>query len=311
MGKRILITGGSGFIGSRLVSAWRLVGHDISVLTRQPGKVRQRWPGITAVDDLNELEGRFDWVVNLAGEGIADQRWSEERKAILRASRIALTEDLVAWAKRTHQNFEVVVSGSAIGYYGGKHGKAGEAWLDETSDNGGDFAARLCRDWEMAVQPLADHCKRLVIARTGVVLGAEGGMMKRLWLPFRMGMGGQIGDGSQYLAWIHIDDYCRAIHGLLDGQLSLSGVVNMTAPEPVTNTEFTHSLATALGRLALLPMPTPMVKLLFGEMSTLLLDGQRVAPAVLKQAGFEWQFRQIDSALGNLALERQHESHAA
>lgn len=311
MGKRILITGGSGFIGSRLVSAWRLVGHDIAVLTRQPARVRQRWPGVTAVDSLEELEGKFDWLVNLAGEGIADQRWTEERKAVLRASRIALTDELVQWATRSRQQFEVVLSGSAIGYYGAGHGSAAEHWLDEHSESGRDFAARLCRDWEAAIQPLSAHCQRLIVVRTGVVLGTDGGMMKRLWLPFRMGMGGQIGDGSQYLSWIHMDDYCRAVHALLDGSLPLSGAVNLTAPEPVTNAAFTHSLAAAVGRPALLPMPTPMVKLLFGEMSTLLLDGQRVAPLALQDAGFEWRFRHIDVALGNLVLERQQDLHAA
>jgi uncharacterized protein len=300
MSKRILITGGSGFIGSQLVAGWLADGHEVVVLTRQPQRLQQRLPGVQTIAALDEAAGYFQWLINLAGEGIADQRWSPARKAVLRDSRIALTEALVAWAVRTRQSFEVVLSGSAIGYYGSARGVAGQARLTEDSPAGQDFAATLCRDWEQSVSSLQDMTERLVLLRTGVVLGNGGGMLGRLWLPFKMGMGGRIGDGSQYLSWIHISDYCRAVNALLDNSLALSGAINMTSPEAVTNAEFTRQLARALSRPALLPMPELVTRLLFGEMSVLLLEGQRVQPAQLQNAGFGWHYPSLQSALAEI-----------
>jgi uncharacterized protein len=300
MSKRILITGGSGFIGSQLVAGWLADGHEVVVLTRQPQRLQQRLPGVQAIATLDEAVGYFQWLVNLAGEGIADQRWSPARKAALRDSRIALTEALVSWAVRTQQSFEVVLSGSAIGYYGSARGVAGQTRLTEDSAAGQDFAATLCCDWEQSARSLEDRTERLVLLRTGVVLGNGGGMLGRLWLPFKMGMGGRIGDGSQYLSWIHISDYCRAVNALLDNTLALSGAINMTSPEAVTNAEFTRQLARALSRPALLPMPELLTRLLFGEMSVLLLEGQRVQPARLRNAGFAWHYPSLQSALAEI-----------
>lgn len=294
MSKRILITGGSGFIGSHLTARWLAEGHEIVILSRRPDAVARRWEGrVTAVSELTELEGRFDWLINLAGEGIADQRWSDSRKEVLRDSRVALTERLGRWAQSTDQQFEVVLSGSAIGYYGGFPGA--QPALTESSSAGKDFAANLCIDWENAAALLAERAERLVYLRTGVVLGARQGMLARMWLPFRLGLGGPIGSGQQVISWIHIEDYCRAVDFILKS--SLTGPINMTAPEPVANARFSRQLAGAMSRPACLPMPSFVTTLVFGELSELLLKGQNVIPKVLSGEGFSWVYSDSREAL--------------
>ncbi len=299
MSKRILITGGSGFIGSRLVSQWLADGHQVSVYTRRPDAVRQRWPQLEqAASRFDDFHGPFDWLVNLAGEGIADQRWSEARKQVLRNSRIELTDTLAQWAINTGQRFEVVLSGSAIGIYGALEGTAEQQQVDEQSPYGSDFSANLCAEWEQAAAPLKPLAQRLVLLRTGVVLGPGGGMLKRLWLPFSLGLGGRIGSGEQYLSWIHMDDYLGAIDFLL--HQPVEGAVNMTSPYAQTNAQFSRTLAATLKRPALLPVPGCPLKLALGEMSDLLLKGQKVQPVVLQQQGFEFHFPQLADALGDI-----------
>ena len=297
MSKNILITGGSGFIGSHLIEHWLEEDHNIQVLTRQPGKLIHRWQGrVAAQDDFHKMTGPIDWVINLAGEGIADKRWSESRKQVLRESRIGVTERLVQWAQDTNQQFEVVLSGSAIGIYGASDGSAEEQTVTESSPEGDDFAATLCRDWEYAAMPLEAISERLVLLRTGLVWGEHKGMLKRLWLPFNMGMGGVIGSGNQYLSWIHIKDYGRAINQLLQAN-DITGPVNMTAPIPVTNRVFTEELAETLSRPALMPMPGCAARLAFGEMSELLTKGQRVIPRRLQEMGFQYDYPEAQKAL--------------
>ncbi|WP_221801065.1 TIGR01777 family oxidoreductase [Oceanobacter mangrovi] len=298
MKKRILITGGSGFIGSRLVSDWLQQGHEVVVFSRRPQRLAGRHPALTAVDDLDQLQGSFDWLINLAGESIADQRWSRTRKQQLRDSRIAVTEKLVSWAVATGQRFERVLSGSAIGYYGGFADDSQQPLLDESAAPGNDFAAILCRDWEAAAQPLKPLADQLVWLRTGVVLGPRGGMLGKLWLPFRSGLGGKLGCGKQVLSWIHLDDYVAAVHWLL--QSDVQGPVNMASPAAVTNAEFTRMLSATLERPAWLPVPALPLRLALGEMASLLLEGQRVSPMVLQQMGFEWSYAELDVALADL-----------
>jgi len=297
MSKRILITGGSGFIGSHLIKEWLAQGHEIEVLSRRPEMVIHHWEGqVAAQDSLHKMSGPFDWLVNLAGEGIADQRWSESRKQTLRDSRIGVTEKLVEWAKETGQQFEVVLSGSAIGIYGASDGSPEQQTVTEESSEGHDFAAQLCQSWEYAAMPLADMSERLILLRTGLVWGEHAGMLKRLWFPFSMGIGGVIGSGKQYLSWIHIQDYCRAVEEILSNP-DISGPVNMTAPAPVTNRTFTQELSETLHRPALLPMPRYAARMAFGEMSELLLKGQRVLPNRLQEMGFRYDYPDAHKAL--------------
>ncbi|MDF1763423.1 MAG: TIGR01777 family oxidoreductase [Oleibacter sp.] len=299
MAKRIFITGGTGFIGSKLIDQWIDQGHVVTVLTRQPVKARARWSKpVTAISDLNAATERYDWLINLAGEGIAEKRWTASRKTALRNSRINLTERLVRWAESTGQKFEKVLTGSAVGVYG-SFAEGPTPALTEDAACGDDFSAHLCTDWETAAKGLARFTKQLTYLRTGIVLGPNGGMLQRLWLPFKLGLGGRIGDGTQVLSWIHLDDYCRAVDLLLadKGAGSEHGVFNMVAPQAVTNREFTETLAKTIKRPALFPMPTLVAKTLFGEMGDLLLKGQRVAPAQLVQHGFSFQYPDLDVAL--------------
>jgi uncharacterized protein (TIGR01777 family) len=299
MSKNILITGGTGFIGQQLVDQWLQHDHQVTVFSRRPDWVAQRWGGrVTAVNTLAQLGERYHWLINLAGEGIADQRWSEARKQVLRASRIDFTRDLADWAASSQQQFECVISGSAVGYYGGLNGSAEQQTVTEQSHAGQDYAARLCQDWERAATALTPHTQRLITVRTGLVLGPRGGMLQRMWLPFYLGLGGPIGSGKQYMPWIHRHDYCRAIHWLLDSEEQ--GAFNLTAPEPATNREFSRTLADTMKRPAILPMPTPMAKLAFGEMSDLLLFGQRALPERLLEQHFAFDFPALAPALQDI-----------
>lgn len=293
---RILMTGGTGFIGSLLCQHFGSKGARLVVLSRRPECVRDRCGlGVSAIRSFAQLDSSdtFDVVINLAGEPIIGPRWTDARKKILWDSRVTLTQSLVEYISRARKKPKVLVSGSAVGYYG----DCGDEVLDETSPPLNGFGHRLCAAWEAAAQRAADEGIRVCIVRTGLVLGSSGGLLARLLFPFRLGLGGRIGSGTQWMSWVHARDYVALVAYLLDTP-ELSGVFNGTAPNPVTNREFTETLAGILRKPTLLPLPSWLIRLALGrDMSALLLGGQRVIPKRLVDAGFRFRFPVLDPAL--------------
>lgn len=291
----ILITGGTGLIGHALCRVLLAEGHTLTVFSRHPESVPAKCgTGVQALASLDDWtpERHFDAVINLAGEPIVDDAWTERRKQVLRDSRIALTRKLVARIAQAEQKPAVLLSGSAVGYYGGR----GDQELVETSGPGDDFPAQLCIDWEAAAIEAEGHGMRVCLLRTGLILSKDGGLLARMLPPFRLGLGARLGDGKQWMSWIHIDDYVRHLLHLLQDE-QLSGPFNMTSPQPVTNAEFTRLLAAALHRPAPFSAPAAMLKLAMGERATLVLEGQRVLPARLQAAGVQYAYPQLASAL--------------
>lgn len=290
----ILVTGGTGFIGSALCPALLADGHTLTLLTRHPERVARRYgAGVTAIARLAELPPvPVEAVVNLAGEGIADRPWTAARKQVLFDSRVVLTCDLVQALAARRDVPRVMVSGSAVGWYGDQ----GDTVLTEASRPHPEFTHELCDAWERAARGAATLGTRLCLLRIGVVLGKDGGMLKRLLPAFRMGLGGRIGSGRQWLSWIAREDLVALIRRLLADD-TLSGVFNATAPVPVTNADFTRALAAALHRPALVPVPALALRLSLGEMSGLLLGGQRVLPARLEATGFAFAAPTLEACL--------------
>ncbi|MBS3962997.1 MAG: TIGR01777 family oxidoreductase [Methylomonas sp.] len=304
----ILITGGTGFLGGAL--AHRLVKnhHRVSVFSRDADKVARAFgesaQAYTSVDALPDAGG-FSAIVNLAGAPMFDQRWSAQRKAVLRDSRIELTRRLVDWMDTSHDKPEVFISGSAIGIYGNQ----GDTLLDEASPANTDFAQQLCADWEQAARAAEALGVRVCRVRTGLVLGMNGGLLQRMLLPFRFGLGGRLGQGDQWMSWIHLIDWLRAVDTLIR-DTRMNGAYNLTAPNPVRNAEFSATLARVLHRPQLLPLPEALLKPLLGEMAALVLGSQRVMPQRLLDAGFEFQQPQLEAALRQLLQAHQESGHA-
>lgn len=294
----ILLTGGTGLIGRALCAHWTEQGHRLTVWSREPGKVaRLCGADVRGIARLEELgEEPMDAVVNLAGAPIADKPWSRKRKALLWSSRIGLTEQLLSWLQGRTQRPAVLLSGSAVGWYG----NGGERELSESmSPVTDDFAAQLCGAWEETALRAEELGIRVVLARTGLVLSPDGGMLKRLLPPFRLGLGGRLGDGRQWMPWIHIADQIGLMDFLLQ-QGDASGPYNACAPIAVRNAEFSKALGQALSRPTLLPAPAFVLRAVLGEMSELLLGGQRAVPTRLLEAGFSFRFTHLDVALVDL-----------
>lgn len=292
--KHILITGGSGFLGSALVANWLQQGHRITVLSRNPQAAQRRLGDVDAVADLKQLgvDSHFDAVVNLAGEPIFGGLWTQSRKQKLRDSRIKLTEQLVAFIGSLAVKPEVLISGSAIGIYGDQ----GDTLLTENSPTSPDFAQQLCADWEQAARQAESLGVRVCLIRTGLVLDNGGGLLQRMLPAFRLGLGGRLGSGKQWMSWIHRRDWVAIVDTLLNNP-ELRGAFNATAPNAVTNAEFACCLAKQLRRPPLLPMPAALLKLLLGEMSSLMLGSQHVLPERLLAANFSFEFSTLDAAL--------------
>lgn len=294
----ILLTGGTGLIGRALCAHWLAAGHRLTVWSRRPGQVPALCgAAVRGVARLEDLAGEVpDAVVNLAGAPIADRPWTRKRKALLWASRIALTEQLLAWLESLERRPQVLLSGSAVGWYG----DGGERELnEECAPVGEDFASQLCGAWEETALRAEALGMRVVLLRTGLVLANEGGFLQRLLPPFRLGLGGPIGNGRQWMPWIHLRDQVELIDFLLQ-QPDARGPYNACAPKPVRNREFARSLGRALHRPALLPLPAFALRLALGELSGLLLGGQRAVPCRLLEAGYCFHFRDLDQALGDL-----------
>jgi uncharacterized protein (TIGR01777 family) len=291
---RIAITGASGFIGTALRRSLEADGHTVVSISRSaggPGTVR--WDPAAGQLDAGALEG-LDGVVHLAGEGIADKRWTPSRKAAILESRKQGTTLLADTLASLSEKPPVLVSGSAIGFYGDR----GDEVLTEESAAGTDYLAQICLAWEAATAAASDAGIRVAHVRTGIVLGAGGVLGKMLPL-FKLGIGGRLGTGDQWMSWIAIDDEVAAIRFLLEHDVR--GPVNLTAPNPVTNRDFTKALGESVHRPAVVPVPKFGPKLLLGkELADLLLFGsQRVLPTVLTDAGFEFRYRDLESALSD------------
>lgn len=297
----VLITGGTGFIGSALVPALLADGWSVTVLTRNPGQASQSLPAaVRLVDTLAEVHQPVTAVVNLAGENLGEKRWTARRKQAFFDSRVGLTQELVAWMRGLDAPPAVLVSGSAVGYYGAQ----GHATVDETTLPHDEFQHRLCRDWEAAAQAAESLGLRVVRLRIGVVLDAGGGALQAMMPPFRWGLGGWLGHGRQWMAWIHRHDLVSLIQQAL-ADPTLQGPVNAVAPIPVTNKHFSKALGAALRRPVLLPVPAFMLRLLVGEMAHLLLTGQRAVPAAAQAAGFAFAYPTVEVAFADiLARER-------
>lgn len=295
---QILITGGTGLIGRQLCRVLLAEGHALTVLSRNPDSVPAKCgAGVHAMARLDEWQPdrTFDAVINLAGEPIVDARWTAQRKQVLWDSRVGLTENLAKRIAAARHKPGVLLSGSAVGYYGDR----GSVELDESAAAGEDFPARLCKAWEQAALASEEEGVRVCLLRTGLVLSRRGGLLGRMLLPFKLGLGARFGDGRQWMSWVHIDDYVQMLLVLLHNTQA-SGPCNMTAPHPVTNAEFTATLARLLRRPAPLIAPAISLKLIMGERACLLLEGQRVLPNMIEGTGYRFAYANLADALQDL-----------
>lgn len=291
----IAVSGSTGLVGAALVAALEADGHLVRRLVRRSGHEGEheiRWDPVAGTVDAAEL-ANVDGVVHLAGEGIAAHRWTDAVKARIRDSRVLGTQLLSQTLAGLATKPAVMVSASAIGFYGSR----GDELLNESSSAGSGFLAEVCQQWEAETRSARGAGIRVVNLRIGVVLSRAGGALAQMLTPFRLGLGGTIGNGQQYFSWIELDDLVRVIQFALEHDV-LSGPVNAVAPEPATNREFTKTLGSVLGRPTIFPMPAFAARLAFGEMADeMLLGSVRVAPAALSAAGFQFHFPQLEPAL--------------
>lgn len=291
----ILMTGGTGLIGSQLIPRLLQCGHQVSVVTRDVAAARAKldpavtlWSGLAQQQDLNGI----DAVINLAGEPIADKRWTEQQKQLLCESRWQITERLASLINASSHPPSVLISGSATGFYG----DTGELVLTEEDPGHEEFTHQLCARWEALALSAASERTRVCLLRTGVVLTPEGGALAKIKLPFKLGIGGPLGSGKQYMPWIHLDDMLNAILWLLDNP-QLSGPFNMVAPYAVRNEQFAAALGHAMHRPAFMRTPASAIKLMMGESAVLVLGGQHVLPKRLEESGFGFRWFDLDETL--------------
>ena len=311
--QRYLITGGSGFIGTELVKQLLLENHDVTVLTRNEVKTAQHFEAV--INDVREEhqskskvktvssidaispDQSFDVVINLAGQGIADKRWSDDVKQQIVDSRISTTQDLYQYLKDAHIKPDVFISGSALGFYGVSES---DDEINESGETDNSFSSVLCQQWEAEAEKIAGLGIRSCYLRTGIVLGKDGGALTKMLPPFKMALGGPIGSGKQWMSWIHLQDIVGIIRFAVENE-TVKGPINGTAPKPVTNKVFSKTLGKSLKRPAIFPMPAFVVKMLFGQMGEeLLLSGKRVVPEKIVEAGYEFKYSQLEKALKDI-----------
>ena len=293
---KLAVTGASGLVGSALVPHLRAGGHEVLRLVRRAPKANDEllWDPDSGAIEEAALEG-VDAVVHLAGENIASGRWTEAKKARLRASRVGPTRLLAEALARLKRKPRALVSASALGYYGDR----GDTWLTEQDAPADDFLGRLSVDWEKATAPAREAGIRVVTPRLGIVLSPAGGALAKMLLPFKAGLGGVVGPGMQYFSWIALDDLVAVIQHLLD-RGDLAGPVNADSPSPVTNAELTKTLGRVLGRPTILPVPAFALRLALGEMAETLLASTRMRPQRLLDTGFRFRFPELEGALRHL-----------
>jgi uncharacterized protein (TIGR01777 family) len=304
---RVLITGGTGLIGRSLVRKLAADGHEVIVLSRSPEKKRDLVPGAQIVGwDAETAEGwghladGADAIVNLAGtnlagKGFPPKRWTPERKESILQSRLKAGHAVVEAVKGAAQKPGVVVQASAVGYYG----PSGDEILLESSPPGNDFLARVCIAWEETTAPVEEMGVRRAVTRTGFVLSDKGGGFPTLLIPFKLFVGGPMGNGEQWVSWIHIEDEVRIIQYLIENQ-DASGVYNLTAPNPVRNRTLANVIGSVMGRPSFVPVPGPALRLALGEVSTTVLDGQRAVPEHLREESFDFKYTEVEQAVKDL-----------
>jgi uncharacterized protein (TIGR01777 family) len=293
----VVLTGATGFLGRRLMARLQREGHTIRALGRRDSAVDGvrffRWEATRDLAPAEALAGS-DAIIHLAGEPVA-QRWNEDVKRRIRDSRVLGTRNLAGALERLETRPEVLLSASAIGYYGDR----GDELLSEASVPGNDYLSEVCVEWEREARNAGSHGLRVVLLRTGIVLGKEGGALAQMLPPFRAGVGGPVGSGRQWMSWIHVDDVVGLILFALK-QADLSGPVNLTTPHPVRNQEFTKTLGAVLHRPSVVPVPALALKLMFGEMGKVVLASQRVMPEAATRAGYAFQYPELRGALAQL-----------
>jgi|TARA_B100000315_G_scaffold106157_1_gene97343 hypothetical protein len=297
---KVLVTGATGFIGKELLKHLSFEGYEINILTRNPKQERSKlvvpcsvyhWNPEKESPDIKSLKG-VKAVIHLAGENIANGRWTQKRKANIKNSRILSTQRLVEAIGKLEHKPDVLVSASGIGFYGG----SGNKLLKEDIPPGTCYLAKVCKDWEEEVKKVQEFDVRAVSIRTGMVLGDEGGAIGKMLLPFRMGLGGRLGNGNQWMSWIHLIDLARMyIHAIKSP--SIKGAYNAVSPNPISNSEFTNTLGKLLNRPTLLPIPSFVLRLLFGDMAQVLLASQKVSPEKILATGFLFKYESLNSAL--------------
>jgi uncharacterized protein (TIGR01777 family) len=299
---RVLITGGAGLIGQALTSSLVADGHEAIILSRSPGKAKGLparvrvvgWDARTA-EGWGRLADGADVIVNLAGASLAKGRWTPERKRVIKESRVNAGRAILQAIEAAKVKPRLLVQASAVGYYGPR----GNEIITEDEPPGTDFLAQVCVAWEVSTEPVENFGVRRVILRSGLVLSPAEGALSRMLLPFKLFMGGPLGSGRQWLSWIHLADEVTAIRFLIEHQ-TVSGPFNLAAPMPLTNAQFSRILGKVIGRPALIPAPALLLKLMFGEMAGVLLNGQRTAPQRLLDLGFSFYFPKAETALQDL-----------